>query len=42
MIDDDIAELQAERKARLAHQRELLAHPDSRDPDYPEDEGDDE
>jgi len=39
--DDNIADLQAERKARQAQTWALLAHPDSRDPDYP-DEGDDE
>ena len=41
--DDDIAELLAERKARQAQTWALMAHPDSRDPDYPEyDEGDGE
>ena len=42
MTDDDTTDLQAERRARQAHLLELLAHPDSRDPDYPEIEGDDE
>ena len=41
MTDDEATELQAERRARQAHLRELLAHPDPRDPDYP-DEGEDE
>ena len=42
MTEDDTTDLQAERKARQAHLRELLAHPDPRDPDYPEIEGEDE
>jgi hypothetical protein len=41
--DDDVADLLAERNAQRAYQRQLMAHPDPRDPDYPElDEGDDE
>ena len=41
MNEDDFDDLQAERKARQAQTWALMAHPDSRDPDYP-DEGDDE
>ena len=41
--DDDVADLLAERGAQRAYQRKLMAHPDPRDPDYPElDEGEDE
>lgn len=41
--DDDLADLRAERDANRAYQRQLMAHPDPRDPDYPElDEGEDE
>ena len=43
LYDDDAADLLAERNARRAYQRQLMAHPDPRDPDYPElDEGEDE
>jgi len=43
MNEDDFDDLQAERKARQAQTWALMAHPDSRDPDYPEyDEGDGE
>jgi hypothetical protein len=41
--DDDVADLLAERQARRYYQRQLLNHPDPRDPDYPEPtEGEDE
>ncbi len=42
MTEDDTEDLKAERRARQAYLRELSAHPDIRDPDYPEIEGDDE
>ena len=42
MTDDDTEDLQAERRAARQKMWALLAHPDVRDPDYPEDEGDDE
>lgn len=32
----ELEELQAERRGKRAYMRQLLAHPDSRDPDYPE------
>lgn len=32
----ELEELQAERSGKRAYMRQLLAHPDSRDPDYPE------
>jgi len=35
MIDDDMDDLRAERDANRAYQRQLLAHPDPRDPDHP-------
>ena len=40
MTEDDTDDLQAERRAARQKMRALLAHPDSRDPDYP-DEGED-
>ena len=42
ICDDDLDDLRAERDAQRAYQRQLLAHPDPRDPDYPELEGEDE
>ena len=41
MTEDDTEDLQAERRAQRAKMWALLAHPDVRDPDYPEDEGED-
>lgn len=40
-MNDDTEDLQAESRAARAKIWALLAHPDIRDPDYP-DEGDDE
>ena len=34
--EDDVVDLLAERQANRAYQRQLLQHPDPRDPDYPE------
>lgn len=33
--DDDVADLLAERQAQRAYQRQLIDHPDPRDPDHP-------
>ena len=41
ICDDDLDDLRAERDAQRAYQRQLLAHPDPRDPDYPELDGED-
>lgn len=40
--DDDMDDMRAERDANRAYQRQLLAHPDARDPDHPGLPGEDE
>lgn len=40
--DFDASELLAERQAQKAYERELLRHPDPRDPDHPGIFGEDE
>lgn len=40
--DDDAAELLQEREAQRYYQRQLLNHPDPRDPDHPGFPGEDE
>ena len=41
MTDDDYDDLLQQVKAQRQHAWELSAHPDIRDPDYPEYEGED-
>ena len=35
-VDDEVEELKSEARAQRAFSRRLAAHPDFRDPDYPE------
>jgi len=42
ICDDELDDLRAERDAQRAYQRQLLNHPDPRDPDHPGFPGEDE